>query len=78
MNLTYQQRCFIWASGHYLSEELDPDFYELDTQEQFETLEQMAWQPFEDYRGKDIYDFIYSLAYDIENKLYPIETEEPQ
>jgi hypothetical protein len=71
--LTYQQKCFIWASGHYLSEELDPDFYDLETEDQFEVLEQMAWQPFEDYRGKDIYDYIYSLAYDIENKLYPIE-----
>ena len=59
MNLTYQQRCFIWASGHYLSEELDPDFYELNTQDQFEALEQMAWEPFEDYRGKDIYQYIY-------------------
>ena len=49
--LTYQQRCFIWASGHYLSEELDPDFYDLETQDQFKTLEEMAWQPFEDYEN---------------------------
>ncbi len=74
-NLTYQQRCFIWASGYYLSEELDPDFYELDTQEQFETLEQMAWQPFEDYRGKDIYQYISQLAWDIENKKFPMEND---
>ena len=73
--LTYQQRCFIWASGHYLSEELDLDFYELDTQEQFETLEQMAWQPFEDYRGKDIYQYISQLAWDIENKKFPMEND---
>ena len=78
MPLTYEQKCFQWASGDYLSEALEPDFYDLETEDQFEVLEQMAWQPFEDYRGKDIYDFIYSLAYDIENKLYPIETEEPQ
>ncbi len=73
--LTYQQRCFIWASGYYLSEELDPDFYELDTQEQFETLEQMAWQPFEDYRGKDIYQYISQLAWNIENKKFPMEND---
>ena len=66
---------FIWASGYYLSEELDPDFYELDTQEQFETLEQMAWQPFEDYRGKDIYQYISQLAWDIENKKFPMEND---
>ena len=73
--LTYQQRCFIWASGHYLSEELDPDFYELNTEEQFEALEQMAWEPFEDYRGKDIYQWIGQLAYDIQNKLYPTKED---
>ena len=72
-NLTYQQRCFIWASGHYLSEEIDPDFYELSTEEQFESLKEMAWYPFEDCRGKDIYDYIWQLAYEIENKLYPME-----
>ena len=75
MNLTYQQRCFILASGHYLSEELDPDFYELNTQDQFEALEQMAWEPFEDYRGKDIYQYISQLAWDIENKKFPMEND---
>ena len=75
MNLTYQQRCFIWASGHYLSEELDPDFYDLETEDQFETLEQMALEPFEDYRGKDIYRYISQLAWDIENKKYPTEND---
>ena len=74
-NLTYQQRCFIWASGFYLSEEVDPDFYELSTEEQFESLEQMAWEPFENYRGKDIYQYIHQLAYEIQNKLYPMEND---
>ena len=73
--LTYQQKCFIWASGHYLSEELDPDFYDLETEDQFETLEEMAWQPFEDYRGKDIYQYISQLAWDIQNKKFPQEEE---
>jgi len=73
--LSYQQRCFIWASGHYLSEEVDPDFYELSTEEQFESLEQMAWEPFEDYAGKDIYQWINQLAYDIQNKLYPTKED---
>ena len=73
--LTYQQRCFIWASVHYLSEELDPDFYDLETEDQFETLEQMAWEPFEDYRGKDIYQYISQLAWDIQNKKFPMEND---
>ena len=73
--LTYQQRCFIWASGHYLSEELDPDFFDLETEDQFEFLEENAWEPFENYRGKDIYQWIGQLAYDIQNKLYPMEND---
>ena len=72
-NLTYQQRCFIWASGHYLSDSLEPDFFDLETQNQFEFLQENAWHPFENYQGKDIYDYIYDLACDIENKLYPME-----
>ena len=75
MTLTYEQKVYQWASGHYLSEELDPDFYELNTQDQFEALEQMAWEPFEDYRGKDIYQYISQLAWDIENKKFPMEND---
>ena len=73
--LTYQQRCFIWASGHYLSDSLEPDFFDLETQDQFKFLEENAWEPFEDYRGKDIYQWIGQLAYDIQNKLYPMEND---
>ncbi len=75
MKLTYQQRCFIWASGHYLSDSLEPGFFDLETQDQFEFLEENAWEPFEDYRGKDIYQWIGQLAYDIQNKLYPMEND---
>ena len=71
--LTYQQRCFIWASGFYLGEEVDGDFFDLEIEDQFEFLEENAWEPFEDYRGKDIYQYISQLAYEIQNKLYPME-----
>ena len=73
--LTYQQRCFIWASGHYLGDEVDETFWTLDDEEQLEYLEENAWEPFEDYRGKDIYQWINQLAYDIQNKLYPMEND---
>ncbi len=33
----------------------------------------MALEPFEDYRGKDIYQYISQLAWDIQNKKYPQE-----
>lgn len=71
--LTYQQRCFGWASGHYLAEEVDKTFWQLDIEDQYEHCEDNAWEPFEDYRGKDIYQWINQLAYDIQNKLYPME-----
>ena len=34
--LTYHQRCFGWASGHYLADEVDKTFWELDDDEQLE------------------------------------------
>lgn len=73
--LTYQQRCFGWASGHYLAEEVDKTFWQLDIEDQYQHCEDNAWEPFEDYRGKDIYQWINQLAYDIQNKLYPMEND---
>ena len=71
--LTYEQRCFIWASGHYLSEEVADDFFDNEIEDQFEICEQNAWEPFENYRGKDIHGWIYQLAYDIQNGLFPMK-----
>ena len=75
MTLTYEQKVYQWASGHYLGDSLEPDFFDLETEDQFEFLEENAWEPFEDYRGKDIYQWIGQLAYDIQNKLYPMEND---
>ena len=36
--LTYHQRCFGWASGHYLADEVDKTFWELDYDEQLDQL----------------------------------------
>ena len=74
-NLTYQQRCFGWASGHYLGEEVDKTFWDLDDDEQLEFLEENAWEPFEGYAGKELYQWINQLAYDIQNKLYPTKED---
>ena len=73
--LTYEQRCFIWASGHYLAEEVDKTFWKLDDDEQLEFLEENAWEPFEGYAGKELYQWINQLAYDIQNKLYPTKED---
>ena len=73
--LTYQQKCFIWASGFYLGEEVDVTFFNLDIKDQYKHCEENAWEPFENYRGKDIYQYIHQLAYEIQNKLYPMEND---
>ena len=75
MTLTYEQRVFSWASGHYLAEEVDKTFFKLDDDAQFKFLENNAWQPFEDYEGKDIYQYIWQLANDIIMKRFPEEVE---
>ena len=41
-NLTYYQRCFIWASGHYLADEVNKTFWKLDDEQQFQYLEENA------------------------------------
>ena len=76
MNLTYEQKVFCWASGHYLAEEVDWTFFYLDSKAQFEYLENNAWEPFENYSGNDIHAYIYQLANDIIMKRFPQEVEE--
>ena len=71
MTLTYEQKVFSWASGHYLSEEVDETFFKLDDDAKFKFLENNAWEPFEDYEGKDIYQYIWQLANDIIMKRFP-------
>ena len=71
MTLTYEQKVFCWASGHYLSEEVDATFFKLDDDAQLEYLENNAWYPFEGFSGNDIHAYIYDLASDIIMKNVP-------
>ena len=73
MTLTYEQKVFCWASGHYLAEEVDATFLKLDDNAQFEYLENNAWQPFENYSGNDIHAYIFQLANDVIMKRVPDE-----
>ena len=73
MTLTYEQKVYQWASGHYLSEEVDETFFKLDNDAQFKFLENNAWEPFEDYKGKVVYKIIWQLANDIIMKRVPEE-----
>ena len=71
--LTFKQRCFGWASGHYLAEEVDVNFWKLDIEDQYQYCEDNAWEPFEDYRGKDVHGWINQLARDIELGQFPMK-----
>ena len=62
MTLTYEQKVFIWASGHFLDSEVDQYFFYLDDDAQMKYLEDNAWQPFENWTGEDLWVEIEKLA----------------
>ena len=76
--MDYEIQCEQWASGFYLSDNIPDEYYtEWDEDEQDEFIQNNLWEPFEYWRTKDVLEQIHSLAYHIENKLYPQkETEE--
>ena len=79
--LSFEDACFQWASGFYLTEHLPDDFFIHDPEvcdegEQWEEykndlLENTLWQPFEFYSAEEITKEIQSLAHWIENGEYP-------
>tara|TARA_R100001440_G_scaffold18753_2_gene31741 strand:- start:374 stop:613 length:240 start_codon:yes stop_codon:yes gene_type:complete len=71
MNLTYQQKCFQWASRQFLYEPLDDDFFELSEEDQYEHLEQYAWEVISHHDGYKIASYIDSLATHIIEETYP-------
>ena len=73
--LTYEQKCYLWASLFYLSETLEEDFFELSEEDQHSHLEQCAWEPFEYYDGYKIDGVIEDLATHIIDKHYPQKEE---
>ena len=78
MTLTYEQKCFQWASMQFLYEPLDDDYFKLSEEDQHTHLETYAWEPISHHYGCKIASYIDSLAEHIIQKLYPIKTEEPQ
>ena len=73
MELTYEQKVYQWASGHYLDDDVPNSFFKMSDEEQFKHLKDNAWHPFEDYRGKVIHQIIWQLANDIIMKRVPEE-----
>ena len=75
MTLTYEQKVYQWASSHYLQTEVPDSFFELKDQQQLDYLKDNAWQFFEDCHGKDIHEYIWSLANDVIMKRVPDEND---
>ena len=57
-----EQKDFEWASSYYLYDDLDADWVNWDEEKLHNELENLAWQPFENWQGKDIYIEIEKLA----------------
>ena len=73
MTLTYEQKVYQWASGHFLHDEVPNSFFKLSDEGQLKYLENNAWQPIEDYKGKLIHLIIRQLANDVIMKRVPEE-----
>ena len=78
--LSFEDACFQWASGFYLTDHLPDDFFIHDpdewTEEEWEEykddlLESSLWEPFEFYDAKMISKEIASLAHWIKEGQYP-------
>ena len=77
--LSFEDACFKWASGFYLTEHLpdewfiphDPEGYDSFEEYQDDILESTLWEPFQFYEAKQIAQEIDSLAYWIRNGQYP-------
>ena len=57
-----EQKDFEWASSYYLYDDLDADWINWDEEKLHEELENLAWEPFENWEGKYIYIEIKKLA----------------
>ena len=76
MTLTYEQKVYQWASGHYLADIVPSSFFNLSEEDQLKHLEDNAWQPFEGDEPQDIHQYIWSLANDVIMKRVPEEEED--
>ena len=77
--LTFEDRCFQWASGFYLTEHLPDEWFDEDEyneEDQDEFLESHLWQPFEFYDARMISKEIASLAHWIQEGKYPKKEDE--
>jgi len=73
--LSFEDACFQWASGFYLTEHIHDDWFKLDEEDQDKFLESHLWQPFEFYDASMISKEIASLAHWIQEGRYPVKKD---
>ena len=73
MSLTYEQKVYQWASGHYLDDDVPNSFFKLSDQDQLKHLEDHAFIFYEDCSSKFIHQLIWQLANDVIMKKVPEE-----
>ena len=81
--LSFEDECFQWASGFYLTEHLPdewfiehvPDGYDSFEEYQDHVIESTLWEPFQYWEPKSVCEQIASLANWIENGKYPKKKE---
>ena len=76
MTLTYEQKVYQWASGHYLDDDVPNSFFKLSDKEQLTYLKDNAFIFFEDCSSKFIHQLIWQLANDVIMKRVPEEVEQ--
>ena len=75
MTLSFEDECFQWASGFYLSNHCPDEYFTWDDEKQNEWIRDNNWQPFDYWDPKDVCEQIASLANWIENGKYPKKKE---
>ena len=75
MTLSFEDECFQWASGFYLSTHCPDEYFSWDDEKQTKWIDDHKWEPFEYWDPKDVCEQIASLANWIENGKYPKKKE---
>ena len=69
--LSYEDKCFQWASNQFLYEGVPDEYFELSREDQHTHLEKYAWEPISHHDGYRIESYIDSLAIHIIEEMYP-------
>ena len=57
-----EKKDFEWASGYYLYDDLNDNWFNWNEKKLYDEIEKLAWQPFEHWEGEKIYNEIQKLA----------------